>query len=401
MRRDVPQRRRGRDDRGITTIVVALLLTVILMFVALAIDGGGAYVSHRRSQNSSDAGAYAGVRVLDHLKFDGNCEPTITASCPFTSNADIATAVMNEATSSGAAAASMHCYLVTFSGARVVDPSTGTTHDLCSGGVAAAATANEVALAYGVEADATVNRTTDFARAVSALGSTSAATKAIAIIQSYVATQGVPFVVCGSTSDQTSSYDILARGGTSPNYTYTVKTTALSHFYVLESSAVPSCGAGSASFNGLAGGESVSLNQWNNTTPGNGNSGTVFEQIVGATPCTTQQISSGQFNGCGVLIPIATQNQSNGQNTSSYLVMWTVWAVWGDGTAGYKFNQVPGVTPTGQQGNSCNNPLVGNGGSTSGMKYCGEMLGSYSVIAGGAGGGPPTFGSARVFHLIT
>jgi hypothetical protein len=35
------------------------------------------------------------------------------------------------------------------------------------------------------------------------------------------------------------------------------------------------------------------------------------------------------------------------------------------------------------------------------MKYCGELLGSYTVIGGGTGGGPPQPGSARVFHLIT
>jgi hypothetical protein len=397
----MPRWRRCRNDRGVTTIIVALLLTVILMFVALAIDGGGAYLSHRRSQNSSDVGAFAGVRVLDHLKFDGNCEPTITPSCPFSSTSDIATAVINEASGSGANAASMHCYLVDYSGARVVDPSTGTTHDICAGGVAAAATANEMALADGVEADATVNRTTEFARAVSSsLGSTSASTKATAVIQSFGATQASPFIVCSSLADQPSSYDILSRSGTSPNYTYQVKPTALSHFYVLQSSHVPSCGASSASFKGLSGDQPITLFQWNNTTPGNGNSGNVYEQIVGATPCTPQQISSGDFNGCGLLIPLATVNQSTGQNLTSFLVAWTVWAVWGNGTGGYSFNTVPGINPTSQQGNSCANPLVGSDGTASGLKYCGELLGSYTVIAGGNGGGPPLPGQARVFHLI-
>ena len=51
-------------ERGQTLIIVAVALTVLLMFVALAIDVGNMYQVRRQMQNAADAGALAGAREL-------------------------------------------------------------------------------------------------------------------------------------------------------------------------------------------------------------------------------------------------------------------------------------------------------------------------------------------------
>ncbi len=49
------------EERGQAIVLIALMLTVLMAFLALAVDGGNAYVHRRLAQNSSDGGALAGV----------------------------------------------------------------------------------------------------------------------------------------------------------------------------------------------------------------------------------------------------------------------------------------------------------------------------------------------------
>jgi len=51
-----------RDQQGVTVILVAVLLSVLLGFTALAIDLSHLYVVRNELQNSADAGALAGAR---------------------------------------------------------------------------------------------------------------------------------------------------------------------------------------------------------------------------------------------------------------------------------------------------------------------------------------------------
>ena len=53
-----------KRQRAQTLILVALMLTVLLGFLALALDGGNAYLQRRRMQNAADAGALAGAKAL-------------------------------------------------------------------------------------------------------------------------------------------------------------------------------------------------------------------------------------------------------------------------------------------------------------------------------------------------
>lgn len=56
--------RRSNSERGATLITVALMLVVLLSFLALAVDVGAGYVERRRLQSVADAAALAGVQVL-------------------------------------------------------------------------------------------------------------------------------------------------------------------------------------------------------------------------------------------------------------------------------------------------------------------------------------------------
>ena len=53
-----------RDERGVTAIVVAIVLLLLVGFSALAIDIGHLCVARAELQNAADAGALAGARFL-------------------------------------------------------------------------------------------------------------------------------------------------------------------------------------------------------------------------------------------------------------------------------------------------------------------------------------------------
>ena len=91
-----------KEQRAQTLILVALMLTVLLGFVALSLDGGNAYLQRRRMQNAADAGALAAARAkcmgtpADYLAYGkALCESQDNggASCALAATADGARAV--------------------------------------------------------------------------------------------------------------------------------------------------------------------------------------------------------------------------------------------------------------------------------------------------------------------
>lgn len=380
---------RSDDDRGATLVWVALMTVVMLVFTAIAIDAGQAYASHRQSQNASDAGAMAGVRVLQHIKFDANCV-TLGSPCPFDDRSDLAAAVLRQAQNSGADSSDggVACYLIGFDKQRV-------SGDLCANGGTGFSNA-ELQAGYGVEAVARQTRQTSFARVIG-FDSTRATTSAKALIEAYRGANASPFIVCGSRADDPDSYDILAKDTTTTPPTYSVKKPALLKYYVLQSSnTVPQCGATGSAFKGQAANQPIVINAWNNISTGNGNAPYIYDSVVGVVPCSDDDIAKGELRGCGLAIPIASQNRSSGANTESYLVMWTVWKAWGNGKGNFNFNTIGGSG----QGEGCKNPFSATGNNT-GMKYCGQLLGSL-VMSGGGGDptNPPQPGSGLVIHLV-
>lgn len=53
-----------QEQKGQVWVFVAILMVCLLGILALAIDGGNAYVGRRKAQNAADAGALAGARLL-------------------------------------------------------------------------------------------------------------------------------------------------------------------------------------------------------------------------------------------------------------------------------------------------------------------------------------------------
>src|SRR5690606_14248364 len=63
------------DDAGVSIVIVALSVVALLLFSALAIDGGRAYAQRRVTQNAADAAAMAGARAVQQARFKVSSPP--------------------------------------------------------------------------------------------------------------------------------------------------------------------------------------------------------------------------------------------------------------------------------------------------------------------------------------
>lgn len=70
-----------KRQRGQTLILVALMMVVLLAFVALALDGGNAYLQRRQMQTAADAGALAGAKALCLNRTPAEAEAEAEALC--------------------------------------------------------------------------------------------------------------------------------------------------------------------------------------------------------------------------------------------------------------------------------------------------------------------------------
>ena len=64
-------RRTVRDERGVTTVIVAISLIALIGIAALAIDGGNAFFTRRTTQNAADTAALAGAEALNRCVTTG------------------------------------------------------------------------------------------------------------------------------------------------------------------------------------------------------------------------------------------------------------------------------------------------------------------------------------------
>lgn len=434
--------RRGRGDEGMTLIWVAIAFVVILMFAALAIDGGQAYQTHRQSQNAADAGAMAGNRVLTGIRFT-------QYSSTFT-NLDIPQAVRQEALASGANNASngIECYLISFP-----DSSGNTTRvstDMCANNTATAPTNAEVNVAYGVEVKARRTVGTFFARSI---GSPSVAAQSAARAVSKALADNVksPFIVCGvqdasHSGDLSWAYNMLDPTdhhvlGTSSSDT----TSALvfkqgvnpgswqnkPKYYALQNSHVPQCGNESSTFKGKAdgsvpGGQSIGIGDNAGIENGNGFNSNIAVSVAGIKACTPAQLTNQSFDGCAMILPIADYGGGNGNSvygpdgqavtsgSSSWMhiTAFAAFMVWGTGNtskAQYKaygsavqgdpgYDTNPNGANADPDGASCTQPIKAPAGDAT-PGYCGRLLGT-ATVTGGKLNGPPTMGAPSFPVLI-
>ncbi|MBI2705979.1 MAG: hypothetical protein HYX32_11925 [Actinobacteria bacterium] len=440
--------RRGRlmGDDGVTIIWMALLLVVLLIFAALAIDGGQAYQSGRQSQNAADSGAMAAVRILDGILFDQKTNYTSIASQAKT---------IGRASGADNSTGGVRCWIISFpdsSGNTTrISPGSDTDGlDMCSttyGSTSVQSWVNNAnPPAGGVEVRSKATRKTYFAGAAG-YAQTAATRPAKAFSYSFGGGTGSPFVVCGVRQNASQgndfSYDLLdkqdlhvwgTRQTDNKNALKFISSDGVPaswvgkyKYYTIQDAQVPSCGLDSSTFKGKGDGKSIgTMPYYTGITTGNGFENTISLAVAGITPC---QPGDTEFRGCAMLIPIADFGGGTGSSSydstgavlkctgksqtgvcdpgytnSSYehVVAWTAWMVYGDGSGSFNYGQFTddkGVN-LGANGNpvgkSCDNPIKQQGGGK--PQYCGRLLGSV-IVSGGNRGGPPGAGQPRIIGL--
>lgn len=281
-----------RSERGAILIFMALSMTAVLMVASIVIDGSQAYSQRRSMQNAADLSALAGARALDEVKYAGANWSIVDAAA--------------QGLGGDNRAESVECTVIT---------NVGTAIGGCEQGWAVL-----MPTAAGVRVRATDVRSTTFAELTGQKTVTASATSA-ATIQTLVGT-GSPFVICGNA--QVGGYPILNSDNTINASTATAMGTV-----EIQSSQVPTCGAGSA-FKGKIADDDFTVPGWLHADNGNGYEQDINVQVAGATACP----SGGPFDGCDMLIPIADQGQGNGTAIQMRAVAWAVFHI----TSGAKAN---------------------------------------------------------------
>lgn len=336
-RRSEPARSTDRE-RGVIVPLAALSMVAILLVMALIIDGSNAYPQRRDMQNAADAAALAGTRSIDRVRYSGEDWSTVEST------------VQSVAADNGAETA--ECTVINRAG-QALGPCT----------TAAVVTRPDAA---GVHV-----RTTDVrAASLPALTSTdevSARASAAATIQTFVGGTGSPFVICGNPA--LGGWPILGSDGRiDPVSAGAVGTVDL------QAAQLRRCGAG-ASFKGKLEENAVigSLPAEVPVETGNGFNANIQVQVLGATPCTAEDVAdieAGKSVSCDMIIPIADEGWGSGGSTMVRVVAWAIFHV---------------------EGNGHGNP-----------KYWGNFVGTNALVSGGRTSTelPPNGATPRVIRLI-
>jgi Flp pilus assembly protein TadG len=343
-------RRTGRNrDDGVVLVLVALVTIALLLFAAIAIDGGSAYANRRQMQNAADAGAFSGTRAIEKLTFNGETDGGIIWDAIDDSRTS------NEATS-------VKCWLV----GPVMSPGvapTQLTTDVCTSRAAMASAwatlESQGTTVAGVEVEQTGVKETYFA-SVAGQDTITARATATATLQPLVAgAGGSPFIVCASaTADGFDIWDIEENQ---------IKPSALNAWYGLQgaqSDNVPDCGAQGEAFDGKGGEDPPVIGEWIDAGNGNGFDEDILSQVVASNPCTPDMSSA---DGCLMVLPLASAGRGNGVSIEMYIVGFGVFEVYGNGKGNVAEckDHLPNPTP----------------------KYCGVLIGAGQITNGTGGAG--------------
>lgn len=289
--------RRGTGERGAFTVLVAISLLCLLGLVGLIIDGGRAYAARRGAQNAADAAALAGAGALNGVLFDSSGQEAVVYD---------------------AVAASLSANHVNGTPeCRLVDE---TRADLgpCPESNTGAGLPATVA---GVSVRARDNQDGSFIKALGIEGF-SATAGATAQIQALRAAAS-PFLICGQDA---------ARGGFDPPLllesagTWTVNPAAINRSYAIHSAQVPDCGAGSASFKGLADGSAVVPvpGWWADDT--GVHAGPIRNVVAGGDGCTSTE-GFDNWTGCTLAVPMCVNGRGTGSGAEMYCIRFGLFRV--------------------------------------------------------------------------
>jgi Flp pilus assembly protein TadG len=336
----------ARGDEGISLVFIALSAVALILVAGLAIDGGVAYANRRQMQNAADAGAFAGTKAVEDLRFNN-----------VTDGGTIYDAIDAARANNGGTAAK--CYLV----APVVSPGVDPVRlsgDICtSRSAAVSAWTTYRTQAAGVEVEQTGVKKTFFSM-LAGFRDTTARASATATIQPLAAgAGGSPFIVCASAA--AGGFDIWDASNGS------IKQSAIGSWYGLQGAQdknVPDCGAGGSAFDGTGGEEPPVIGEWIDAGNGNGFDQETLSEVLGSNPCTPDLDSA---NGCLMVLPLATAGRGNGVNIEMYVVGFGVFQVYGDGRGNVAEcrDHLPNPTP----------------------KYCGILIGAGQITNGTGGTG--------------
>jgi Flp pilus assembly protein TadG len=344
---------RARRDSGVTLILVSLLLTVLVVMAAFAVDGGRAYANRRQMQNAADLAAVAGTRYYATHRF---------LATPPGDVQGVVAAVVDQATTnkSDITPEQLDCWMVDASTTPRRLP-LGNPIDICDNPTTAWASFSG---ASGVEVSAARTQDTFLVKVID-IDSLSASAQATATMQPLVAAVGgAPFIVCGYKP--AGGFDIVDGSGD-----VFQSTPPLNTLYPIQGpdpgsgkkdSGVPDCGAGGNAFDGTGDHEPPVIGQWVDAGNGNGFSEEILTAVVGSSPCTPDMTVA---NGCRMVLPIANAGRATGSKIEMFIVTFGVFEIYG-------------------RGSGPKHPLCETLGNPA-PKYCGRLLAAVEV-SGGTGG---------------
>lgn len=328
----------GSGERGVIVPMAALSMVAVILVVMLVIDGSHAYPQRRDMQNAADAASLAGTRALDKVKYSGQAWTTVDAT------------VQSVAADNGAESA--ECTVITGTGATI-GPCTDPT--------------SIRAISAGVRVRTTDVRATSVSGMVEQDSVTARATAA-ATIQTFVGGTGSPFIVCGNP--EMDGWPLLgADGRIDP-----ISAAAVGRID-LQAAQLKRCGAGAAFKGKIESGTVIgSLPADIAAENGNGFNQNIQVQVLGASPCTPEdidKISANQSISCDIILPIADSGSGNGTSITMHGVAWAIFRISGNGSG---------------------NP-----------KYWGEFVGSNAYVSGGRTSTdvPGNGATPRVIRLIS
>jgi hypothetical protein len=290
-------RRKGTDERGAFTVLVAISLLCLLGLTGLVIDGGRAYAARRGAQNAADAAALAGAGALNGVLFDSVGQEAVVRE------AVVASLAANHVNGTP------EC--------RLVDE---TRSDLgpCPESNTGAGLPATVA---GVSVRARDNQDGSF---IKALGIEGFSASAVATAQIQALREGSsPFLICGlDSSEQGFDPPLLVQSGS----TWTVNPAAVNRTYEMHAPQVPDCGAGSDSFKGLADPSAVvGVPGWWAGETGV-HAGPIRNVVAGPGGCTTTD-DFDTAAGCTLIVPICVDGNGTGTAVEFFCVRFGVFHV--------------------------------------------------------------------------
>lgn len=369
----------GDDERGVTLVLFALLLTALLAISAIVVDLGQAYANRRQGQNGADAAAVAGTRWVAKYRWD--VAPSVSDL--------VSTVSAVVADNRGDTGADLHCWIVNNAATPQALP-LGNPIDVCQTPSASWANfwsaTDSTQQAQGVRVTVTKKQDTILASAGMNIRSTTIRTSATATMQPVTSLgTPAPFILC-SQPDALGIHFILDPDDPSKILQSAIDAQLLIPFQSNKEEDTPSCvkDKKNTGFDGqLNQSETPTVGLPVDTDSGNGTLAYSGPSVLGQQQNMCTSIEKGvQQNGCYLVLPIADEAYGNGTHVTMIVKAFGVFRLYGDGNMNTSPCDEAGALP----------------GFT---KYCGKLVSQFTELSGGSSGtGGVAQGGTYVVRLV-